>query len=235
MAVKSQGSSLYFLAPLGVPGLTEGSLIRIKCFKSFEMQRGQREKIPTTCLDEDVATFLAGIITPGPASYALDVDNSIAGHWETNLLYEAGIAVDWVFGRADGTAPPTTARGVVSLLIASGGSGYTTAPAVVFTGGSGSGAAATAVVENGVVTGFTGLVAGSGYATAPAITFTGGGGTLAAATATLAFRIAPATSRTFDAFSGYVSDFPISAAVGQALSANISIQISGKTTTTRKV
>lgn len=234
MAIKSQGSSLYFLAPLGVPGLTEGSLIRIKCFKSFDLQRGARAQIDTTCLDEDVASFIAGIITPGTATFAIDPDNTYAGHWETNLLYESGVTADWVFGRADGTAPPTTARGLASITITNGGSGYTSAPAATFTGGGGTGAAAVAVVENGVVTGFTDVVPGAGYTSLPTVVFTGGAGTGAAGTAVLAYRIIPAATRTFDAFSGYVSDYPISAGVGQALTSTISIQVSGKTTTTRK-
>jgi hypothetical protein len=66
-----------------------------------------------------------------------------------------------------------------------GGSGYTSAPAVSFTGGGGTGAAATAIVTNGRVTGLTITNGGSGYTSVPTIAFTGGGGTGAAATAVL--------------------------------------------------
>lgn len=66
-----------------------------------------------------------------------------------------------------------------------GGSGYTSAPSVSFSGGAGTGAAGTAVIANGRVTGITITAGGSGYTSAPTIAFTGGGGTGAAATAVL--------------------------------------------------
>jgi Flp pilus assembly protein TadG len=71
--------------------------------------------------------------------------------------------------------------------VINGGSGYTSAPTVVFnnTGTNGSGAAATAAISGGKVTAVTLTNAGSGYTSAPTITFSGGGGKNAAATATL--------------------------------------------------
>jgi len=234
MANKSQGSSLYFLAPAGVSGLTEGVLVRVKCFKSYEQQRGARGQVDTTCLDEDVASYIPGIITPGTATFGLDPDNTVAGHWELNLLYEAGITTSFAFGWSDGADAPTSVRGVGTITVTAGGTGYTSAPTVVFTGGAGTGAAATATVENGVVTGITITNPGTGYTSAPAISFTGGAGTGATATAALAFRIVPPSTRTYDTFSGYVSDYPLSAAVGQALTSTVTVQISGKTTRTKK-
>lgn len=234
MAIASKGSSLYFLAPAGVSGLTEGALVRVKCFKSYEQDRGSREQIPTTCLDEDYATFIPGIITPGQATYALDPDYLVTGHWELNLLYEAGVTTSFLFCRSDGTDAPTTVRGVGTITITAGGTGYTSAPTVTFTGGAGTGAAATAIVENGVVTGITITNPGTGYTSVPTIGFTGGAGTGATATATIAFRIVPPTTRSCDAYSGYVANYPLSAGLGQALSSTLSVQISGKTTCTKK-
>ena len=59
--------------------------------------------------------------------------------------------------------------GVGSLTIASGGSNYPFAPPLTFSGGGGSGASATAVLTNGVITGYTNLVAGSGYTSSPSV------------------------------------------------------------------
>lgn len=70
-----------------------------------------------------------------------------------------------------------------SITVTNGGSGYSTAPTVTFTGGGGTGAAAIAVVQNGAVTAVTITNRGSGYTSAPTIGFTGGGGSAAAATA----------------------------------------------------
>jgi FtsP/CotA-like multicopper oxidase with cupredoxin domain len=68
------------------------------------------------------------------------------------------------------------------LKLTSGGSGYRTAPTVVFTGG-GTGAAAVATI--GGVTSINVVSGGSGYTSAPTVSITGGGGTGATAAASL--------------------------------------------------
>lgn len=69
----------------------------------------------------------------------------------------------------------------------SGGTGYTSAPTVVFTG-AGTGATATATIDpsNGRVTAITVTAGGTGYTSAPTVSFTGGGtGSGVTATATV--------------------------------------------------
>lgn len=101
------------------------------------------------------------------------------------------------------TATATVISGfLIGATVTSGGSGYTTAPAVTITG-NGSGAAATATVSGGAVSGITIISAGSGYTGGASITiapppapflvnYTGG-----AITATYAS--APAAGRTISA------------------------------------
>jgi CO/xanthine dehydrogenase Mo-binding subunit len=72
---------------------------------------------------------------------------------------------------------------ITGVNVTAGGSGYTSAPSVVFAGGGGSGAAGTATVAGGAVTAVTLTSAGSGYTSVPTVAFTGGGGTGATATA----------------------------------------------------
>jgi hypothetical protein len=79
----------------------------------------------------------------------------------------------------------TYSGGVSGVTVTSGGTGYTSAPTVAFSGGGGTGATGTAVVAGGVVTGVTITAPGTGYTSAPAITFTGGGGNGAVATVSL--------------------------------------------------
>jgi Flp pilus assembly protein TadG len=80
-------------------------------------------------------------------------------------------------------------NGLVALhpTVTNSGSGYSSAPTVVFnnTGTNGSGAAATATISGGKVTAVTLTNTGSGYTSAPTISFSGGGGSNATAKATL--------------------------------------------------
>jgi hypothetical protein len=80
------------------------------------------------------------------------------------------------------TVKSTQGDFVVSVGVDNGGSGYTSAPTVVFASGS---AAATARIAGGKVVGIDVTTRGSGYTIAPAVSFTGGGGSGAAATAYL--------------------------------------------------
>lgn len=75
------------------------------------------------------------------------------------------------------------AQSVQSVRIVNPGAGYTSAPSVKFIGGGGSGAAATSVIDYGIVGIITVTSGGSGYATSPTITFTGISTVSAAATA----------------------------------------------------
>jgi hypothetical protein len=63
-----------------------------------------------------------------------------------------------------------TANAVSAVNVVSGGSGYTTVPAVSFSGGAGTGATATAVVTGGVVTSINLTAGGSGYTSDPTVT-----------------------------------------------------------------
>lgn len=78
---------------------------------------------------------------------------------------------------------------VGGVQVTAPGSGYSSAPAISFTGGVGSGAAATAVVTAGAISAINMTNWGTGYTSAPTVVFTGGGGTGAAATAIAGIKI----------------------------------------------
>jgi len=69
-----------------------------------------------------------------------------------------------------GFASPNNLGKVQSISIATSGTNYNTAPLVTFSGGGGSGAAATASVLNGGISTISITDAGSGYTTAPTVT-----------------------------------------------------------------
>jgi len=101
----------------------------------------------------------------------------------------------YVAQNASGTSfyvtEPTTAwincstSPVTAINVGAGGSGYTSAPAVVVSGGSGGMCTAVATVSGGAVTGITIINNGYGYTSTPTVTLIGGGGTGATATATV--------------------------------------------------
>jgi hypothetical protein len=67
------------------------------------------------------------------------------------------------------TIPPTSTSSQIGFIIINGGSGYTT-PAVIISGGGGTGATATAYVSHGVIYNMILTNAGSGYTSAPTVT-----------------------------------------------------------------
>lgn len=75
---------------------------------------------------------------------------------------------------------------VRAVNVGNGGTGYTGPPAVTFSGGGGSGAAATATINSdGEVNGVAVTAQGTGYTSAPTVTLSGGGGSGATAEATV--------------------------------------------------
>lgn len=73
---------------------------------------------------------------------------------------------------------------VASVAIGAGGSGYTSAPTVTFSGGGGQGATGHSVLTADAVSSIVVDTPGYGYTSAPTVTLTGGAGTGATATAT---------------------------------------------------
>lgn len=75
---------------------------------------------------------------------------------------------------------------VRNVSVGTGGTGYTSAPTVSFSGGGGSDATATATIDsNGAVNGVAVTGGGTGYTSAPTVSFSGGGGSGAEAVSTI--------------------------------------------------
>lgn len=98
--------------------------------------------------------------------------------WCTRLFKTALNAIEGV------EQYPMTAC-VPRVDVTAGGTLYTSAPTVTFTGGGGTGAAATAVLDGDAVDTVYMTDWGSDYTSAPTVGFTGGGGSGATATATV--------------------------------------------------
>lgn len=151
-----------------------------------------------TILDQAGALVVVVRVTEGVDEAASTV-NVIGGVDGTSGQYkgvQALLGAESVLGVvpkiliAPGWTHQRRVNAVKTIVVGTQGSGYVTAPTVVFTGGAGTGAAATAVLGTGAdagkVVSITITNPGTGYTSAPTISFTGGGGgTGAAATATV--------------------------------------------------
>lgn len=105
---------------------------------------------------------------------ALVGSNALAHFSQYSLVYD--------------TAAPFNALrnfSVGSVTVTAGGTGYTSAPTVVFTPHNGSGAAAQCSITAGAVSQISVTAAGTGYNAVPTVVFSGGGGTGASGTAVI--------------------------------------------------
>lgn len=122
-------------------------------------------------------TDLTGTI-PAPFPHMSNFDIGLIGGPDAVFL-------DMLSSLVDNHITPRTDGAVDHFAITNGGSGYTGTPTIAFSGGGGTGAAATAIVVSNVVTGIQLTNGGSGYTSAPTLAFSGGSGTGAAATAVI--------------------------------------------------
>ena len=101
MAIKTQGTELYFLDP------EDNSVVEVGCITNLTGLTAARDQIETTCLDSAARTYEAGLPTPGTASFTINADPQDPSHIRLHELYVAGTTLDWAVGWSDGTALPT--------------------------------------------------------------------------------------------------------------------------------
>lgn len=147
----------------------EGMHIRVKVVRAAV----QRNEIGT------ITQRSAGSIL-GAGFAGIEHSNYEIGVWgRTNVSSAMPILLHW------GAKYDPDSIAIAGVTVTNGGSGYSSTPTVVFTGG-GPGvtypAEATATVEGGVVTAVTVTDWGTGYTERPTVSFVGGGGSGAAAT-----------------------------------------------------
>lgn len=105
MAMKTQGTKLYFIDPDGDVITTVG------CITGMTGLTAARDQIETTCLDSDARSYEPGMATPGAASFTINFDTSDASHVRMHELYRAGTKLQWALGWSDGALPPSGASG----------------------------------------------------------------------------------------------------------------------------
>jgi len=101
MAIKTQGSQLYAVDP------ADESVITVGCVTGISGVDTTNEQIETTCLEASARTYLAGLATPGAATFDINFDPTDATHTRLHALKVAGTSLKWIIGFSDGTAAPT--------------------------------------------------------------------------------------------------------------------------------
>lgn len=105
MAVKTQGTMLYAIDPVG------NTLLTVGCVTSIDGIDTTLEQVETTCLSDSARTYMAGLATPGTATFGINFDPSDASHVRLHQLKVAGTTLQWAIGFADGVAAPTVSVG----------------------------------------------------------------------------------------------------------------------------
>lgn len=104
MAIKTQGTDLYCINP------ADDSIITVGCVTSIDGIDTSIDQIDTTCLADMARTYLAGLATPGAATFEINTDPGDSTHVLLHQLKTAGTSLKWAVGWSE--APLTVPTGV---------------------------------------------------------------------------------------------------------------------------
>lgn len=100
-AIKTQGTDLFAIDP------DDGTIIDVGCITSISGVDTSIEQIETTCLNDDARTYIAGLGTPGTATFGIQTDPQDPVHVRLLELKNAGTTLQWAIGWSDGETAPT--------------------------------------------------------------------------------------------------------------------------------
>lgn len=101
MAKRTQGTDLYVIDP------ADDSIINVGCVTSIDGIDTTVEQVETTCLSEQARSYIAGLATPGTATFGINTDPEDESHVRLHQLKVAGTTLQWAIGWSEspGTAP----------------------------------------------------------------------------------------------------------------------------------
>lgn len=103
MAIKTQGTSLYALDP------EDGTVLEVGCITSLDGISSPKDQVEVTCLQDNARSYVAGLETPGTATFTIYTDTSDDSHVRLHELYKLGENMRFAVGWSDGTEAPTAA------------------------------------------------------------------------------------------------------------------------------
>lgn len=103
MAVKTQGTDLYFIEP------DTGTVKSVGCVTSIDGIDTSIEQIETTCLNAMARSYEAGLASPGTATFGINTDPKDPVHVLLHQLKTGGVTLRWAVGWSESPGlPPTT-------------------------------------------------------------------------------------------------------------------------------
>lgn len=106
MSMKTQGTQLYSIDP------ADDSILGVIAVTSIDGIDSPVEPIETTPLEAMAREFVAGLKSPGAATFGINIDPRIASHLRLHQIKTAGTTIKWAIGFSDavGTAPTVTTK-----------------------------------------------------------------------------------------------------------------------------
>lgn len=101
MAVKTQGTDLYAVDPL------TGALLEVGCVTTINGVDTTVEQVEITCLADLARRYMAGLATPGAATFGINFDPADTSHVRLHQLKVLGETIEWAIGFADDDTDPT--------------------------------------------------------------------------------------------------------------------------------
>lgn len=101
MAKKTQGTDLYAIDP------ADNTLLTVGCVLNIDGIDTSVEQVETTCLGDAARSYIAGLATPGTASFGINVDTDDPSHVRLHQLKIAGETLKWAVGWSESDDPPT--------------------------------------------------------------------------------------------------------------------------------
>ena len=96
MAVKTQGTEMYFLDPVAEVWT------KIGCPTSISLVSPTKGEIDITCLDSEAPESMAGFGDAGSATFDIIPDPQEPSHVRLNQLQQEGATLQWAIGWSDG-------------------------------------------------------------------------------------------------------------------------------------
>lgn len=102
MSVRTQGTDLYVIDP------ANNSVLKVGCVTSIDGIDTAIDQIEDTCLEATARTYVAGLATPGTATFGINVDPKDASHLRLHQLKVAGTTLQWALGWSESPGTPPT-------------------------------------------------------------------------------------------------------------------------------